>query len=241
MTTIQIQVPDQPKVINQLASGELLDLANNGAVLTLDDVVKLHLICDRLENPAAVSKLSAGVPVTVGGVVLWPFTIQGEQWYQACLAMMPKSATDLYMMAFAMAHGRTAGAFDSLRDPDAISKAVSSWSVNLTCTLEELTDAISLVIPQSMGYENEPGDDTEAAETSPDYAGMIADVTAHTGIPPDVWERLVCRDYLLVQMSKLCAIKQAEAGDNRPEPLEIEATKALGRTVKAIKDRPHGQ
>ena len=220
-----------------MAVVELTDLSAKGVPLSLDDVVWLHRLCSEVESPSCGSTLAAGVPAVVGNVTLWPWTLQGQAWYEHCARLMPASHYDVYIVAYALAHGRIDGAFDSLWGNQAVIKSeLDRWRGDINVTLHELSEAVVRVAPIDEDAPEDPLKEP-AGDGETDYAETIAQLVAQTGIEPDVWQRKVCTEFVLAQMAAVFKIKSAEGGSDQLPPQEIEANRRLGLAILEIKKR----
>ena len=134
--------------LNDHARAALDELAGLGVSdPTPDDVVALQRLGERLDKasggPVARGR---GLPVRVGGVVLWPATCAAMDWWDAARGWFRGRGSLLSAAwAFALAHGREPELLMSLADREAATDAVKAWFRTVGATLAELDEACGLV------------------------------------------------------------------------------------------------
>jgi hypothetical protein len=247
----------EPKHLCELAITEIQELRAAGIEPTLDEVVWINDLAREVDNPyGGENRRHAGKPSKAGNVWLWPFTIQARIWYQQAVEWFDGSL-ELQgdALAFALAHGREAGAFVHLAGYKSAKKAVCDWKSRLACTDDELSAAILDVMPMddelaeiearfnaeynakhNITEDEKPGKDF-------DWDESVDLLIATTGLPRDVWMReesearaLSVINVIIKQQLAMAGGKQRlDAGDPY-----IVAVKRLGLAIREIKRR-HSQ
>lgn len=152
--------------INRHARAAILELERGGVTgLTPEEVVAIHELGTAYDVAAhGESMPGSGMPVRVGGAVLWPITLAGMDWWDRIGPQIAGEKRNRRIMAFGfcLAHGRQAGALDHIGARDAISDA-RRWARGLTCTIDELDEACAEVY--DTGADTSADALTIAAET----------------------------------------------------------------------------
>lgn len=203
--------------INRHARAAIAELERGGVTgLTPDEVVALHELGTAYDTAAQTEFFpGAGVPVRVGGAVLWPMTLAGMDWWDRIgreIAGKPRSVR-IRCFGFCLAHGRTPGAFDHPGAKDALRDAMR-WSRRLTCTIDELDEACAEVYATGADTSTDALlYDADAVAQGLQLAGKenlaaqlldaVADITRDPSAPPEVpgapmgymgrWRGLCCR------------------------------------------------
>jgi hypothetical protein len=196
----------------------------HGIVPTPDEIVRLHALGVRVEDPEPGERLALlGCPVKCGNAVLFRLTVAGETWWRD-LACQWWTGSDLYLtasLAFAMAHGRTPDALPM--DRPAAFRAVRTWFRGLRVTRAEVNAAIEDVLTDatcdraeeihdlalrllSLAEAGSPDlrahmqpilDATAKKHQKPmDWDAMMLDLAVATGTTPDYWSH-VSREYVV--------------------------------------------
>ena len=210
------------EAINPLAAAKLAELRKGGCQLTDDDIIAVNDICRRITSPKARQEIARGRPVMAGGSVLWPYTLAGFEWFCSVGVDLPDPTA---AMAYALAHGR---------DP-AITEAggadVARWRSGLTCTQDELMQAIVDVAAQ----DDRP-DKPRARERSTMSAATLAMMMRKEfGGTAEEWENYCSLSYIFDMIDLLEAQSQAQGG--LPELLVSRSNLALHTLCKTIKER----
>lgn len=210
-----------PREVSSQARYELASLRSQGFVLTDDDVCLINALCWEIENPQARRELSAGFPVKVGGVVLWPRTVQAVHWFERAGCDMPDAT---FALAYSMAKGR---------EPDMLLadwQDVLRWAERLTCTRDELIVAMSEVHAQD---ERDPIPVKES-ERENSVAELSTRMHAIHGGDIEQWERHCSFGYLC-DLADVIAGQTIDGGIDKL--LKDRANLALYVAVRAIKER----
>lgn len=224
---------------------------------TLDEIVWINDLSRQVENPkGGEHRHLAGAPSRAGNVWLWPFTINGERWYEATLEWFDGNAKfELYALAFALAKGREAGAFQFLTGYHSAKKAIDEFVGDLDCTQDELEAAMKDVLPiddeineietRLKAEYNAKHDIAEEEKEEADWDGMVAHLQAATGLPEDAWRRQHSKDVALRVLNAVLKQHEALAGgsdNDAPDPEDpyMVANKRLGLAIREIKRR-HAQ
>lgn len=219
--------------MSDLARGELADLRAAGVSPTDDEIVRLNALAWAVESPPSRMLLARGLPVQVGGVTLWPLTLQAADWWERERASMSIPDQEA-ALGYAMAHGR-ADDGPLLLSGRAAEKAVRSWRKGLRCTARELGEASAQIMSQLEGDEAPPALDGSTPDgLSP--GDLSAFLTASVGGPPGMWEREVCIPYALAVMREIVRQNRADDKPCRADG-RLEAIRALGWEIEKIKRR----
>jgi len=219
-----------------LAEVEIARLEADGIRLTPREIVAINGLSWAVETPWVRSALAQGRPVPVGGVVLWPLTIRGAEWFKRVGCHLRGEERQTQALAFAMVYGRTDG---PELDTEPADEMVKKWARRLRCTSSELVLAIDQVLEQDTEIENEPVDDHG---TSISYGELSASIVAEAGGSPAMWERQVSIGYVLRMLTILAA--QKGDGEKKHDPVYLRANRALGmycEMIRARHRREHGQ
>lgn len=229
----QGEVPTQNR-LHPLAQAEVDSLQAKGIAPTLDDVVWLNDLAREIESPRHGVGLSAGCPVRAGDVWLWPMTVAGGVWYEYMAPQFDgQGDVESVLVAFTLARGRDAGAFDALWTYDDARRAVLDWRKRANCTPDELILAVNYALAQDGDDVVELDPDHPKAKTSagtadtdqsdqppdaPDWSDTIAWLCSAVSGPPEMWERQVSRRFLLKQIH---ALNQQNAAQGKaPDPAD---------------------
>jgi len=218
--------------LSGLAEGEIAALQADGIILTPADIVLINALAWNVETPESRRLLSRGIPVFVGGVVLWPLTLTADDWYSRVGSQFGGKKVRTYALAYAMAHGRESGYALSHDGRDA-ERAVNKWRRKLTCSVRELDTAMSQVIAQSQGYDLPPDESDQNGMTIGEFSASLA---AAAGGDVEFWEQRCSSSYAF---SVMFAISQQNRADDRPmdgDP-RIDAERALGWEIAKIRGR----
>jgi len=236
----------------ETARTELEDLRSAGVEPTDSDIVWINDLARELENEEGAI-LPSGTPCRAGSVWLWPFTEQAAGWYQRMVNVFdgagrlhPFSTIGMEecVLAFALANGRTPGAFDGLDDYRTVRNAVRAWVRANAFTRRELDRAMTVVL------NREPDSYTadlvslglaapiaKAPSGRPDAEAMILFLCREVGGDPEYWRCSVSRDYMLHTISAACRQSQAEGQPPSDGDPIVKATRKLAQAVRYIKHR----
>jgi hypothetical protein len=203
--------------INRHARAAISELERGGVTgLTPEEVVALHELGTAYDAAAHSEFMpGTGVPVRIGGAVLWPVTMAGQDWWDRIGPQIAGEKRERRIMAFGycLAHGRQAGAFDHVGASDAMRDA-RRWARGLTCTIDELDEACAEVYVT--GSDTSAEALTVAADTvaqglhlagqealADQVQAAVASISRDPSAPPDVpgtpkgytgrWRALCCR------------------------------------------------
>jgi len=221
------------------ATYELAQLRAEGISLTDDEIVWINDLCRRVENPQSGSTLPAGRPVKAGNVWLWPFTIQGSAWYDVAVKWFDgEGDTETFCLAYALANGRRAGAFDLLWDAGEARKAIKDFRRILNCNMDELIAAIAAVLPKPdlPDPRDKDKDDEDKAQTDVDWTELLATIMANIGGTADQWIRELSKDFVINVIQVKLAQDAAEGREREYDPV-TKATIQLGLAERMIRER----
>jgi len=241
--------------LHPLAREAIDELTANGINPTLDESIWLNDLARLIEHPDVGTGLSAGCPARAGNVWLWPLTVAGSTWHSHMAPLFDgQDDVQARLLSFALAHGRTVGAFDGLWSYGAARGAVREWFKSVHCTDDELILAVNAVLAQDGEGETEldpdhpqaekqdpgpadTGSNDQAPPNAPDWSETIALLCSAVSGPPELWESRVSRRFLLTQINTLN--KQNSAAGEAPDPCDphIVASRNLLRAQMNIEHR----
>lgn len=229
--------PTKPRLSRRAAEAIRELRTDHGVEPTLDEILWLHELGLKIEDPLHGDRIDAGgTPARAGNVWLWPFTVMASAWYHDQALVWWERRQPLlctYALAFALAHGRGEPTpsllrrgwgerifsrllgiapepvlLCDLREEHVARAAVRAWMRGLTCTRSELETAIDAVVPHTMGPQ--PSADRPAHGV--DWSEVIHDLVILTGTDPDYWRMRVSTDSALAAYSRAVAIERARRG-----------------------------
>jgi hypothetical protein len=208
-----------------LARAEIEKLKAKGIEPSPDEIIKINALAHRVITPETRVLLSRGLPVRVGGAVLWPLTLCAIEW----LNQNQVTRGDQFdWIGYAMAHGRVDD--ESLTVYGRVAKeAVSSWVRSLRCTDRELMEGVAQCSSQDDKLETPP-DNTGTPMSIGDFSAFLA---INCGADPGFWERRVSAGYTLAILSALVQQNHADKFPCKDDP-RIVAERALGYYIEKI-------
>jgi hypothetical protein len=225
--------------LSDIASDHIDALAADGIACTPDEVVMLNALAWELDTPRHRAALARGVPVFAGSVALWPLTLAGEAWWQACIEEHKDDTTQMQLLAFAMAHARDQDALDAI-GPRASGKVAAQWAKRLRVRAKELSAAVGEVlaqdddIPRLAGPKDKPDSGLTPGQ-------IVAILTATAGGTPKVWESEVSIGYIREQLRAVSAQQAAENCGSLKDSEMVAATRQLGLYMEQIRARARGE
>jgi len=214
-----------------LAQYEIEDLQAAGITPSPAEIVDLNALAWSVRSTANRMQQSKGAPVRVGGVTLWPLTMQSGAWYrdEGCNI----KGLEHEALAYAMAHGYAAGEPFLMDDP---ATTVKAWSATIKATAGAMTAALDAVLVQMEHPDMPPKPDGKGLS----HGELSAMLAAATGIEPDYWERRCSMPYA-VRMLHIAAQQRNESGKQLASDPVVQATIALGWAVEKIRRRHKGE
>lgn len=187
--------------LSKIAANDIRELQReHGIICTPEEIIQLHLAGLEVERPGGGDRMDLiGIPVCVGTAWLFRITVAGSIWWQdMAWPWFKDSATfATYAFAFCLAHGRTEGKLQKLRNAADAAEEIKAWAAEINVTLAELADAIDRVVPPSAATlprcptcrQVLPDQiDRDAAAMRPtDWEGIIHEISAATGTDPAYW------------------------------------------------------
>jgi hypothetical protein len=221
--------------LSDLADAEISVLTAGGYEVTPQDVVRINALAWNVEEPDTRLALSRGVPVEVGGAVLWPLTIEAYEWHRRVCGSMKTEWLDRMALAYAMAHGYSDG--NELETGGAAAVArVAAWGVLLKCRMNTVIEGMAQVIKQD---ETEAGIVSES-DTTLSMGDLSANLSAVAGRPAEEIEKRMAMNHAIrILHYTLQAQEQAE-GSTAKGSAYIKAEQSLGLYILEIKERPNG-
>ena len=213
--------------LSQLAEAEIDALQDEGITLTAEQVVRINELAKRVESPRTRMELSRGIPVEVGGAVLWPTTLAGSDWFQRVGCEIGGEKKQTYALAYSMAFGR------NIELPPTVKEArdvVGRWARSLRCRYTELVEAIRQV------HEQWEQIDTGERGNSASIGEISSMLTAMTGLAPEVWEHQCSVKYVLNMLETITSQNSAEGKSTKHDP-RIKAERALGLVISKIRKK----
>jgi len=212
-----------PAYLSDLAAAEIESLESKGVRLTAKEVVAINALAHRVQTVHSVMRLARGTPIGVGGVVLWPLTFYGADWYERHSKVVTDARLDLWLAAYAMANQH-----DELPEVNVV-KLVRKWAHKLRCTVEELAEACGQMYAQTETLDT-------GEQGTPTTSGFLcASLAAMTKTAPEVWERQCAIPYVLEMLTTVMAQNESEGESSRHDP-SVRALRALGLYVKRIEN-----
>ena len=213
-----------------LTEGEIDGLLAEGITPTPADVVAINAAAWGVRSPHNRMELCKGSPVHVGGVWLWPLTMEAGDWYRRVGCRL--DGLEQESLAYAMAHCYAEGEPFVLSGPR---KAIKAFVRTIKATPSALTQAISDVLQQMEGVEMPPRDENEHSKTMTE-GELSQTLAAMTSIPPDFWERRCSFGYA-ISMLHTAMQQRNESGKPLPTDPLIQAEIALGWAVEKVRMR----
>jgi hypothetical protein len=213
--------------LSQLAEAEIDALQSEGITLTAEEIVRINELAKRVESPQTRMELSRGIPVEVGGAVLWPMTLAGSDWFQRIGCQIGGEKKQTYALAYSMAYGQKTELPHTVKEACDV---VGRWARTLRCRHGELIEAIRQVHDQWEQLDlGEGGPKSSIGEIS----SML---TAMTGLAPEVWEYQCSIKYVLNMLDTITRQNSAE-GKSTKHDGRIKAERALGLVVHKIRKK----
>jgi len=219
--------------LSDVAAAAIDELISEGYELAPAEIVRINALGWNIETPEARLALSKGVPVAVGGIVLWPFTLRSYDWHCRVARDMPTVWHGKVALAYAFAHGYSDGGELDAHGWRAVA-AVTAWGIRLRCRMATLVEAMSQIIQQ---------DEHERGVTDPDAVPMgigdlAASIAAHTGQEVEDIERGMAMNHALkILHYTIRQQERAEGGKSRMSAEAVRATQAMGLYIKELKAR----
>jgi hypothetical protein len=216
--------------LNDLAEHKISELTQAGFAVTPADVVMLNAICWQMKGIGGEhSGGSRGRAAKVcEGVWLRPLTIQAMTVIEDMDIDDMSAEHQMYVMAYLMAHGHIAGAFDCV---NVVSEGVA-WGKRLPCTPQELELAVVDINRQSQDYPT--------GKTSEGGGGSVADLVSilqrHFGETAAYWESAVSAAYAMGIL-----MDEASEKSGKSNIKAIELTRAMAHRINEIKGRNNGE
>lgn len=217
---------------------ELDVLIADGITPTAEEIIRLNALGWEVESPQIKMALSRGVPVSVGGVLLWPRTLAAWDWYMRTGCRLPTYRLQRHALAYCMAYSRSDGDELDRAGKDA-ERAVRQWARRLRCTDGELDVAMAQCLQQdTAGLVDNPDSDNSAA---PSAGEIVAALSAMTGLPSEHFERRVTASHALLVLHH-AVIQQAQAeGGKVQDQAYIAAVRAEAIYIDQIRARHNVQ
>ena len=205
-----------------MANQAIRTLKTKGATPTLDEIICLHELGKRVENPIGDEAcFCAGNPISCGNKHLWPFTIGSAMWYEsACEMFSENDPVSSYLLPFALSNSRDAEYLQKLTLHKKIKKAVKSFCKSMSATQEEMDYALNSLFPSDHYAEYMAEKEKEKLDTDkPEKTGDLNEIVAilcrwFKGTTPEYWTWNESRDRALHLF--MIAINQENASDEIP-------------------------
>ena len=219
--------------LSDIAKGEIDLLISDGLTLSPEEIVRINALAWNIESPDARLALSRGFPVPVGGVTLWPMTLEAYDWLCRNLEHCDTVKDENFLTAYAMAH-----CYDGplpYRGCDSI-KIARSWARRLRCRAAELIEAMSQIIQQE---ENFAGVEDENA-VSVGMGDLSASIAAMTGQPTESIERGMSMNHALRILHYTMQAQERIEGKGGRGSAYIRAEQAMGLYINDLRSK-HGK
>lgn len=136
----------------ELARDEIEQLEEQGVRLTPEEVIRLNGLALKCLSPVAECRRPRRI-AWAGNTILREPSISQEEWIRDIIPIAAADETSaIWLRAFALS--RDGAELWKLMDYKTISKAVKEWTHELTCTTEQLADALAFALfgnDESMG------------------------------------------------------------------------------------------
>lgn len=235
-----------------------------GVEPTLDEILWLHELGKRVENPIAGENLdNQPVPVKAGNVYLWPFTAMSSMWFNERASKWFEDENyrfQTYALAFALAHGRgdsipdrkKRGWFErllrhvldihetetlrALTDRTDAYRCIKYWASGLNCNIRELEAAIDYLLPRK---DQTDAEQEENLDVSPgiDLEQLISELAVKTGTDINMWLTGVSKSCLINAYLHAESIERSRSQTGSGPPIaspRIEAIKNIRIAVVEI-------
>ena len=216
------------KTLAGLAESKIADLRDQGYTVNDADVVLINHLAHEIASPTARRELARGRPVEVGGVWLWPFTVNSQHWFNeiGCKMYDPMQA-----LAFAFANGSNSDIWE-MKFPQT---KVALWYSRITATDEQIIMAISEVHDQDSKDEL-PVDEKDKPKNNNTCIVQLSEMMhALHGGESEQWERYLSCSYIN-DLADILSDQASESGGLNAM-LTSRANLALHYAIREIKDR----
>jgi hypothetical protein len=219
--------------LSEHAQARIDELQAEGYDLTPAEIVRINALAWNIETPDIRLALSKGIPVEVGGVWLWPFTLRSYDWHKRVAKVMPTVWHGNIALAYAFAHGYSDGGELDVYGWRAVAK-VTAWGIGLRCRMDELVMAMGQIIQQ---------DEQEQGASDPDAKPMgigdlSATIAAHTGQSVHDIECGMAMNHALKLLHHTIRQQEMAAGGKPQLSADaVRATQAMGLYIKELKAR----
>jgi len=215
-----------------LAAAEIDRLTEQGYALLPSEVIEINARAWDVLNGRTREQLCRGDWVDVGGVRLWPLTLQAAAWHEKVGETLRGDAGwRALVLAWAMAHCYTSGRPYERRGLRA-RLAVLRWSMRLRCRIAAIEAAVLEVLAQDQGPDMPPSETARAVGIG-DVSVLLA---ARSDQPPEFWEERCSSSYGFAVLRAIADDVRAQAGD-APQDERIQAEIALGWAIAKVKER----
>jgi hypothetical protein len=214
------------------AAARIDQLRDEGIDLTPAEIVRINALGWNVETPDTRLALSHGVPVEVGGVVLWPMTMRAYDWHRRVGCHLPTVWLREVATAYAMAHAYSEGR-ELDRGGVAAAAAVTAWGLRLKCRMDTLIEAMAQIIQQ---------DESEPVPPNPDgkplgIGDISASISAQTGQTPAEVERGMAMSHALrILHYAMEAQERVEGGKSGRGAAYIRANVAMAVYLNEIRE-----
>ena len=209
--------------LSDLAAAEIDALIADGIQPTASEIVHINALAWDIETGETRLALSRGTPVFVGGVTLWPLTLNAYDWSQRAIALSSSKWWGTISLAYAMAH-----CYDDTYELASVAlrdiARVLTWGARLKCRISELKEAMAQVIKQDETEEIPLDDDAKAFG----IGDLSASLSALTGLPPEQFETRMAFNHALRIMHFALKQQAQAAGQTQTGTAAINAERAMG-------------
>ena len=231
---------DRP-TLSWVAQKAIAELRNLAVEPTLDEVLWLHELGLKVENPAGRGPgLAAGFPVRCGAVLLWPLTIGAGQWFSdVALPIFGQSTQSFLCLAYAHAHARRPDVLEELTTRKTIWQAVRRWCRAMTLTPRELE--ICMARLQGKPAQDEPAklQKKTAAADQAEWEDILAYLAVNVGEAVETWRWQIDRSIVLTIIRQYKRLSEEDGERLDPDDPANVAAWNLHQAKLAIMDA-HG-
>ncbi len=214
------------------AAARIDQLRDEGIDLTPAEIVRINALGWNVETPDTRLTLSRGIPVEVGGAVLWPMTMRAYDWHRRIGCRLPTVWLREVATAYAMAHAYSEGP-ELDRGGVAAAAAVTAWGLRLRCRMDALIEAMAQIIQQDEGEPVPPNPDGKPLG----IGDISASISAQTGQTPAQVEREMSMSHAIhILHATMEAQQRVDGGKSGGSEAYIRANVAMAVYLNEIRE-----
>lgn len=197
-----------------------------------DELAALLDACRLVDHPFSFSKAHLfDLPARAGNLVLRPLSIGACVWYQHMLQNFDFSADRrFWCLVYALAYGRNAEAFEAMYDKAHAEATVLEMCRTITCTKEELEEAVDMVLARESNQREQPKTGEQPQDA--DWEGLVAQLEVQSGILREEWLWGRSRESTLKTYREMKNLLQRMAGSPKGAQAEKELDDAIANLAR---------